>query len=155
MNDWYIPYRHVTSGTRKHPPHPDPTPAASAQPSAAVQAHPGAQYPKAGTCHGQTAETEPATVAKLAYTEAIAPSRDPKLSQAARHAADPSARTTRVHERDAETCPDAGTGPTTTQRKLHGTLLILLCLVLLLGVGGMLLLLLLLLLLLHRRRLDQ
>jgi hypothetical protein len=64
------------------------------------------------------------------------------LSQAARHAAKPTARTTHVHEGAAETRADAGTEPT-TQRKLQSTLLILLRLVLLLllGVGSLLLLL--------------
>jgi len=111
--------------------------AASTRRSAAVQARPGSRSPKSGTCHGQT-ETETATVAKPAHAEAVAPSRDPQLFQRARHAAEPTARTTRVHERVAETHANAGTGPTTTQRKLHSTLLILLRLVLLLGVGGLL-----------------
>ena len=133
-------HRHATSGTRRHPAHPDPTLTTSTRRPAAVQARPGAQSPKAGTCHGH-AETEPATVAKPAYAETVAPSRDPQLSQTTRHAVEPSARTTRVHERAAETRADAGTEPTTTQRKLHRTLLILLRLVLLLGVGGLLLLL--------------
>ena len=121
--------------------HPEPSlaEAASTRRSAAVQARAGAQSLKAGTCHGH-AETGPATVAKPAYAEAVAPSRDPQLSQTTRHTAEPSARTTGVHERAAETRANADAGPATTQRKLHRTLLILLRLVLLLGVGGLLLL---------------
>ena len=85
----------------------------------------------------------------LPSAEAVAPSRDPQLSQAAaRHAAESSARTTCVRERAAETRADAGSEPSATQRELQSTLLILLRLVLLLGVGGLLLLPLLLLLLL-------
>ena len=109
-----------------------PSLAASTRRSAAVQARPGSRSPNSGTCHGQT-ETETATVAKPAHAEAVA-----QLSRRARHAAEPTARTTRVHERVAETHANAGTGPTTTQCKLHSTLLILLRLVLLLGVGGLL-----------------
>jgi hypothetical protein len=88
--------------------------------------------------------TEPTSAAaKPTSGSAVARSRDPQLSQTSRHAALPTARTTHVHERAAETRADAGTEPTTTQRKLQSTLLILLRLELLvlLGVGSLLLLL--------------